>query len=139
MTTNPHWNPTHCRHCGRGIGPEDGRAVRIAGEHEHWCLSCACAQEARDLRRRMEKGPAQRGTAHTAGYSSAAPPWENPLYYLAATGLRTEWGAWALRHGLLDDWHERPISEQDFGDGDSRAALRLLPRAVEVEGRRVLR
>ena len=44
------------------------------------------------------------------------------------------WAAWAMRHGLLDEFFERAITTDDFGDEASLALAGLLPRRVDVEG-----
>ena len=68
-------------------------------------------------------------------YRVGRSPWENPGAWLQIYGMgRNVWAAWAMRHGLLDEFFDRAITTDDFGDEASLALAGLLPRRVDVEG-----
>ena len=114
-----------CRRCGTHVDPESGRDGR-------WCLSCSRSREAGLLRDRLRRGPrVVVAFDGTVGYELGGPG-ENPLGYLRTYGIvGNAWASWMARVGLLDDYFDRPVAEQDFGDPESREVARRLGAVVD--------
>ena len=125
-----------CYDCRAPVGPEAGRRVweNIWGHvcQVQVCLRCDGKRTARHERRRDATPPAR--IAHWGPPRLGRSPWENPHGYLAAYGLAGVWACWALKHGLLDEMFERPVTAADFGDAESEQLARLLPKYVEYGG-----
>ena len=125
---------TWCFDCRAPLVSESGRRVweNIWGRacQVHVCLRCDGKRDARHERRRDATPPER---IADRGLRLGRSPWENPHGYLAAYGLGGVWACWALRHGLLDEMFERPVTEADFGDAESEQLARRLPKHVEIE------
>lgn len=123
----------HCVVCSRSVAPEDGCYDDAGG---HWCLPCWRAEEVREWRRHLERGPRSHTDVRTnALYYDLDAPWENPGDWMRKFGLvGNPWASWMARKGLLDELWDRPVCEADFGDATSRAVAKGL--GVRIDSRR---
>lgn len=131
---------TKCCRCGHRLDPEAGRWDRDATDPDktRYCVSCWTTGEAEERRKQLAKGPRKVIDDDTRVTYELGEPWENPLGYLRTYGIvGNPWASWMAGRGLLDDYFERPVCAQDFGDSESRQKAEQL--GIKIDDRRYAR